>query len=160
MKIKVRLGDTTGAVKELEGYKRKAADIGAALAKRLAEIGAQEASIRFTTAIYDGANDVEVSAEPTATGWKIVARGQAVCFIEFGSGVYHNSSEPYPNPRPSGIVGIGEYGQGKGKRQGWGYYDESGKLVLTKGNPAAMPLYYASQEMQRQVVKIAREVLS
>jgi hypothetical protein len=87
-----------------------------------------------------------------------VAEGKAVAFIEFGAGVYHNPSEPYPNPRPSGIVGIGEYGKGMGKRKAWGFKDENDELVITRGNPAAMPMWYASEEIKNSVLKVVREV--
>ena len=93
----------------------------------LALIGAREASIRFTTAMYDGTNDVQVEVTPTNKGWVITAKGDAVCFIEFGAGVYHNTAEPYPNPRPEGVVGIGEYGKGYGKRKAWGFYNDAGE---------------------------------
>jgi hypothetical protein len=146
------------AIAEVNKYKKWVAAKTALLAEKLALIGAQEASIRFATAIYDGVNDVEVTVAPTTNGWVISAKGNAVAFIEFGTGVYHNPSEPYPNPRPDGIVGIGEYGQGKGKRKAWGYYDDSGELVVTHGSPAAMPLWYATTEMYRQVLTVAREV--
>ena len=126
--------------------------------KELAEIGVKEASVRFTTAMYDGVNDSSVSLEATNNGYTIVAAGHAVAFIEFGSGVYHNSSEPYPNPRPDGIVGIGEYGKGQGKRKAWGYRNEAGEVVVTHGNPAAMPMWYASEEMRSKIQRIAQEV--
>lgn len=119
--------------------------------EELAYIGVKEASIRFTTAVYDGVNDSSVTLYPMWNGYRIVAEGKAVAFIEFGSGVYHNPGEPYPNPRPNGIVGIGEYGKGYGKRQAWGYRDESGELVVTRGNPAAMPMWYASEEMRKAI---------
>jgi hypothetical protein len=48
-------------------------------------------------------------------------------------------------------VGIGEYGKGYGKRQAWGFRDESGELVVTHGNPAAMPMWYASEEMRNSI---------
>ena len=128
------------------------------LLEELAKIGVREASVRFTTAMYDGVNDSNVSLEPTLGGYAIVARGHAVAFIEFGAGVYHNPGEPYPDPRPAGIVKIGEYGLGRGKRQAWGFLDDTGNLVITHGNPAAMPMWYASEEMRRKIFKIAREV--
>lgn len=128
------------------------------LLEKLAYIGVKEASVRFTTAMYDGVNDSSVSLEPIVGGYCIKAEGKAVAFIEFGAGVYHNPGEPYPNSRPNGIVGIGEYGKGLGKRQAWGYKDESGELVITHGNPAAMPMWYASEEMQSKILKIAKEV--
>lgn len=128
------------------------------LLEKLGEIGVKEASVRFTTAIYDGVNDSSVSLEPIKDGYCIKAEGRAVAFIEFGAGVYHNPGEPYPNPRPAGIVGIGEYGKGYGKRQAWGFRDESGELVITHGTPAAMPLWYASEEMRDAILETFKEV--
>ena len=128
------------------------------LLEELANIGVREASVRFTTAMYDGVNDSYVTLETTKDGYCILAEGRAVAFIEFGAGVYHNTGEPYPNPRPEGIVGIGEYGKGYGKRPAWGFRNEDGELVITRGTPAAMPLWYASEEMRNSVLKIFKEV--
>lgn len=160
MKISVRLSDASirSAIKEVDRYKKWVDEKTKLLAERLALIGAHEASIRFASAIYDGVNDAHVEVSPTENGWVISAKGQAVAFIEFGAGVYHNPSEPYPNPRPEGIVGIGEYGKGYGKRQGWVYQNESGERIFTRGNPAAMPMWFATEEMRREVSRIAREV--
>lgn len=147
-------------IKDLRAYKNWARRKAVELAKRLAQLGAQEARVRFAGAQYDGANDVSVSVEPIDRGYKIVASGNAVFFIEFGAGVYYNGSEPYPEPRPGGVVGIGEYGQGKGKRKAWGFYDDRGELVITHGTPAAMPMLHAGRVMRQDVEKIAREVFS
>lgn len=148
------------AIKEIQKYKawflRKTTE----LTERMALIGTREASQRFGAAIYDGVNDVQLTVSPIDNGWMITASGAAVCFIEFGAGVYHNTSEPYPNPRPAGVVPIGEYGDGKGKRQGWMFYSDSGELVFTRGNPAAMPMYYATETMKQEMTRIAREVFS
>ena len=154
------------AIKQLEKYKKDFLDKAKRLSEGLANIGIREASIRFTTAMYDGVNDSMVTLDKTDTGYAIVAEGKAVAFIEFGSGVYHNTSEPYPNPRPEGIVGIGEYGSGKGKRRAWYYKGEAGSngeiqkngAVKTRGNPAAMPMWYASEEMKRSILQVVREV--
>ena len=146
------------AIQELKRYKQGFLDREKRLVEGLAEIGLKEASVRFTTAMYDGTNDVSVRLDETSNGYAIVAEGEVVAFIEFGAGVYHNGSEPYPNPRPTGIVGIGEYGKGHGKRKAWGYFDESGELVITHGNPAAMPMWYASEEMKNSVLKVVKEV--
>lgn len=132
---------------------------GKELARRLSEIGIYEASYRFTTAMYDGdMSDIDVTAIEDGNGYKIIASGKAVCFIEFGAGVYHNGTEPYPNPRPQGIVGIGEYGRGQGKKQGWVYRDGTGARTFTRGNPAAMPMFYAHEEMKQAIRHIAEEV--
>lgn len=124
----------------------------------LAAIGTRTASARFGSAMYDGTNDVNLHAEPISNGWAIIAEGQAVCFIEFGAGVYYNGPEPYPESRPDGIVGIGEYGHGRGKRNGWVFYDEDGSPVFTRGNPAAMPMFYAKEEMIAEFAAVARQV--
>lgn len=146
------------AIKELKAYRDSLEDRKQRLLEELAKIGVREASIRFTTAMYDGVNDSEVTLQTIENGYCIVAEGNAVAFIEFGAGVYHNPTEPYPNPRPNGIVGIGEYGKGLGKRQAWGFKDESGELVITRGNPAAMPMWYASEEMRNSILTIAKKV--
>ena len=158
IKMSLNTSSIKNAIKELKAY-RDSIDVKKyRLLEELTKIGLKEASIRFTTAIYDGVNDSNVRAELTHFGYRIVAEGKAVAFIEFGSGVYHNPGEPYPNPRPDGIVGIGEYGKGLGKRQAWGYKDETGELVITHGNPAAMPMWYASEEMRNAILKTFKEV--
>ena len=146
------------ALKELKAFRDSIDAKKYQLLEELTKIGLREASIRFTTAMYDGVNDTDVRAELTHFGYRIVAEGKAVAFIEFGAGVYHNPGEPYPDPRPDGIVGIGEYGKGLGKRQAWGYRDETGELFITHGNPAAMPMWYASEEMRNNIEKIAKRV--
>ena len=57
----------------------------------LARIGMQEASVRFSTAQYDGTNDSNVTIEKTQNGYNVVANGNAVAFIEFGAGVHYNA---------------------------------------------------------------------
>ena len=146
------------AIKELKAYRDSIESREKQLLEELAKIGVREASVRFTTAMYDGVNDSEVTLETIENGYRIVTEGHAVAFIEFGAGVYHNPTEPYPNPRPNGIVGIGEYGKGFGKRQAWGFKDDSGELIITHGNPAAMPMWYASEEMRNSILTIARRV--
>ena len=152
--------DIDRAIKELRAYKKEFLAREKRLIEGLAEIGLKEASVRFTTAMYDGTNDVSVHLDKANNGYVIVADGQAVAFIEFGAGVYHNTSEPYPNPRPDGIVGIGEYGKGMGKRKAWGYKNDDGEVVITRGNPAAMPMWYASEEIKNSVLKVVKEVFS
>ena len=146
------------AIKEVQSFRDSLDARLDELLEKLANIGVKEASVRFTTAMYDGVNDSSVTLETIKNGYCIKAEGKAVAFIEFGSGVYHNPGEPYPNPRPAGIVGIGEYGKGYGKRQAWGFKDESGELVITHGNPAAMPMWYASEEMRNAILKTFKEV--
>ena len=150
--------DIARAVKELKQFKQEFLSKEKRLLEGLAEIGLKEASVRFTTAMYDGINDVSVSLNPIGNGYAIMAEGSAVAFIEFGAGVYHNTGEPYPNPRPNGVVGIGEYGKGKGKQRAWGYLDENNEVVITRGNPAAMPMWYASEDIKNSILRVVKEV--
>lgn len=171
-----KVDEIRAAAAEIKAYavwaEKKARDI----AEQLSLIGINEASIRFANAMYDGTNDVQVMTEESADGdnyvFKIIASGQVVCFIEFGAGVYYNTAA-YPLPKPEGVVGIGEYGSHKGKQNYWGYYgDNPGSngwviqnskgrsVVITHGNPAAMPMYYATSEMRQRIVAIAKEVFS
>ena len=156
--MKLSSDSIKSAIAELKAYRNSLDAKTDKLLEELAYIGVKEASIRFTTAIYDGVNDSSVTLETIKNGYCIKAEGRAVAFIEFGAGVYHNPGEPYPNARPAGIVGIGEYGKGYGKRQAWGFKDGTGNLVITHGNPAAMPMWYASEEMRKNIQKIAQEV--
>lgn len=100
---------------------------------------------------------VSVTTENDGDITLVIAHGKEAVFIEFGAGVYFNAGGT-PNPRPPGIVNIGEYGKGYGKRQVWGFYDESGELKLTHGTPASMPMYYAVQRIVPRIPLIAKEV--
>lgn len=161
------------AINELNDYKKWVNRKTKELLEQLSLIGIQEASIRFSGAQYDGTNDTQLKTEESFDGtnyvYTIIAAGQAVCFIEFGAGVYYNSAG-YPLQKPAGVVGIGEYGKGKGKQNTWAYYGENpgsngvlresakGSVVITHGNPAAMPMYYAGSEMKQKILSIAKEV--
>ena len=158
IKMDLSVASIDNAINELKAFRDSIEQKKEKLLEKLGEIGVREASVRFTTAMYDGTNDTDVELKDTLDGYAIIAKGHGVYFIEFGAGVYHNTGEPYPNPRPEGIVGIGEYGKGYGKRKAWGFRDDNGELVITHGNPAAMPMWYASEEMRNNILKIAKEV--
>ena len=167
-RIKVKLnGRSIGnAIKEIEAYRNNLRRIRTEMCERLAEIGMKEASVRFANAQYDGVNDAKVDIEQTESGYKVVAAGNAVAFIEFGTGVHYNSDSTYPITKPSGSVGIGEYGKGKGKTDKWtqkgepgtnGIVSGDGKVVTTHGNSAQMPMYHALTAMQSEVERVVRE---
>ena len=144
------------AIREVEAYRRSLERKGKLLAKRLAEVGLHVAKIRFMNAQYDGFNDVSVSVEETTSGYAVVAKGEAVAFIEFGTGVYNPE---HPMGAELGMI-HGSYGQGKGKRKAWGYYDDAGQLHITRGNSPAMAMYAADRDMLQQVSRIAKEVFA
>lgn len=151
-------------IRQIEAYRNSIEGRLERLLERLATIGATEARIRFTRAMYAGDNDVEVTVEPVSKScYQIVASGKAVLFIEFGTGV---SNPEHPQ---SGEFGFshGTYGQGKGMNpNGWVYVGEQGNagqtlregVYRTRGNPPARAMYDSAKEIQGEVLRIAREV--
>lgn len=122
--------------------------------RRLAEIGATKASIGFSRAIYTGDNDVSISVEPIENGYSIIASGETVLFIEFGSGVTYG----YGHPEPMGY-GPGTY-PGKGNwnnPNGW-YLPRSKGWAHTYGNPPSATMYHTGKALQQEVLRVAQEV--
>lgn len=151
------------AITQINEYKAKIQEKETQLLSKLAELGCTRARIVFANFIrYDGNNDVTVDFNVDGTKATISAKGEAVAFIEFGAGVYYNGADSYPLPRPEGIVGIGQYGKGKGKQKAWGYYQDGIRdkkhLVITHGNPPAMGMYQAIVEISEEIGDIAKEV--
>lgn len=157
-------------IRKIEDLGNWQSDRAIVFADRLAQEGMEIASIKFSQAVYDGTNDVSVTVEPRGNNVRaVVATGGATLFIEFGTGV------TYPDDHPeAGELGMkrGEYGQGHGKQQSWGYYGEPGTngvlkekknggfVVITHGNPANMPMYETVKELQDRLTEIAKEVFS
>lgn len=75
------------AIKMVNQYKKDFEAKEQEFVRRLAEIGVRVAQSGFSTADYDGVNDVSVSMEKTSAGYAVVASGETVGFIEFGTGV-------------------------------------------------------------------------
>lgn len=168
MEIKVKGLD--GLIKKLKAYQKSLEEKQHRLLEELVKVGIDVASVKFQTAQYDGDNDVIVNRQPE---WVednklfLTARGNAVTFIEFGTGVHY--AEQHPKAAALGAI-HGTYGQGKGSRDSWGYYgnpgtngkivkeNDKGTVVLTHGNPPARAMYDSAKEMRNQVATIAREV--
>ena len=162
--------DIDHLIREVEDWKNWLLDRTTIFLGRLAQEGMEIASAKFEQAVYDGTNDVSVTVEPRGNNVRaVVATGKATLFIEFGTGV------TYPDNHPeAGELGMkrGEYGQGHGKQQSWGYYGEPGTngllkekknggfVVITHGNPANMPMYETVKELQDRLTDIAKEVFS
>ena len=152
--------------RNLAGFERWMVKKANELTLRLASLFQQQAQIRFDLAIYNLYDEHTESVDAMMNddgSWTITARGEAVCFIEFGAGVYHNGIEPYPNgdmlSRADEIVGIGEYGAGNGKKDGWYYnHPSDGGTAYTHGTRAAMPMWHAADRVRSDLLKIANEV--
>ncbi len=159
--------DINRAIREVNKFKQDFRNKVDTYRKRIAEELAVQASLNFGNAVVDDVihgsprrPDVAVTVSERGSISVVVAEGEDAVWCEFGAGVYHNGSvgsSPNPFGNDLGFT-IGSYGKGYGKKQAWGYYDENGDLVITRGTPASMPLYNAAQEVMRKAVEIAKEV--
>lgn len=170
--IKCTLSTIDKAIKELDKYQREVVKKHHEAVERVAELGKETAQIEFSSAVYDGENDVSVSTEwSDMNTCYVTAKGDAVAFIEFGTGVTYNAPAPYDPEIPvAGLVGRGEYGHHLGRLDSWYYDGEPGSngtviregkhagRIETQGNPANLCLYYAVKEMKKQRDDIVREV--
>lgn len=146
------------AIRMVQQFKKDFLEKEQEFVRRLAEIGVRVAQAGFATADYDGVNDVVVSMEKTANGYAVVASGETVGFIEFGTGVkypeWDNTDMDYTPPKH------GTYGKGQGKNPwGWWFKGSDGAVARhTYGNPPAEAMRSARDEMVEQIMRVAREV--
>ena len=128
MKIVVNPFDSKSietALEQVKRYKKDFLEKEETFIRKLAEIGVRVAKTGFATADYDGVNDVVVTLEQTGNGYSVVAAGDAVGFIEFGTGVrypeWDNTDMDYTPPKH------GTYGKGQGKNpHGWWFKQAEG----------------------------------
>lgn len=145
------------AIKQLVQYKKDFLAKEEIFVKKLAEIGVSVASTGFALADYDGVNDVSVRLEWQGNKATVIAEGETVGFIEFGTGVkypeWDNSGMEYTPPKH------GTYGKGHGARpKGWYFKPGEGAVQHTYGNPPAEAMRTARDVMIEKVTQIAREV--
>lgn len=161
MKIVINPFDTKSiseAIKLLKQYEKDFRAKEELFVKRLAEIGVSVASAGFALADYDGINDVQVTMTHGGNSAKVIAYGETVGFIEFGTGVrnpeWNNTDMDYTPPKH------GTYGKGMGARpKGWYFkQNEGGAVRHTYGNHPAEAMRTARDTMIERVVQIAREV--
>lgn len=168
IRINLSEQDIDRAIKELEQYKREIIHKTELLRTKIAARIASLAQSGFNGAIVDDLTNnsggtrkanVQVSIDERENVSVVVAAGEDAIWVEFGAGVYHNSSagtSPHPKGSELGFT-IGGYGKGMGKRQTWGFY-EDGELRLTHGTPAVMPMYNAVKTVCDEIADVAREV--
>lgn len=146
------------ALKSLREYEKSLRAKENELVRRLMEIGVSVAETGFATADYDGTNDVLISWTQNGSRAAVIAYGETVGFIEFGTGVRYpeyDSSEISYTPPPRG-----SYGKGHGKNpKGWYYVPNEGvSATHTYGNPPAEVFITVRDVMIERITSIAREV--
>ena len=146
------------ALEQVQQYKKDFLAKKKEFVRRLAEIGVRVAQSGFSVADYDGINDVSVSMVKSPNGYSVVASGETVGFIEFGTGVkyqeWDNTGMDYTPPKH------GTYGKGQGANPGhwWFKQNDGARARHTYGNQPAEAMRTARDEMVERVTQIAREV--
>ena len=143
-------------IKKLDEYERWLQRKTREFVDRLADRGCHLSQIYFSSATYDGVNDVKVHVEKQGeNAAAVVAVGNATLFIEFGAGYMMG----YGHPEPQGY-GPGTYPGQKHAfdPNGWYFKDSSGNTVHSFGNPPAAPMYVTVKDLEMELEKIAREV--
>lgn len=143
------------AVKILETYKKWVDKKMDELMVRLAAVGLETARVRFEMGATEGNKAPETWVEPIENGFKIIARGKDVFFIEFGAGDAagnHPDAAKAPvdtSPGSYSVKNTMEYVK-------YGSWHHDGKKYTEL--PAYMPMYHAARDIERNITKIAKEV--
>lgn len=158
------------AIKKVKAYKNRIAEKEAEMVRELADLGCDIAQIKFQKALYAGTNDVKCRFDSSGSTAIIYAEGEAVGFIEFGTGARHTA---YPQDKDFIPPAHGTYGKGLGANPGWWDYNgdpgnkghviplkNGGYKVRTSGNEPAMAMYEAANMMAEMVADVAKEVWS
>ena len=159
------------AINALENYKKYILRKTEQLLTELANEGVSIVSLKFSTALYAGDNDVSVKFEQRGENKvAVVATGNATLFIEFGTGVTYKAAHPLADE--SGM-NRGEYGHKLGSLPGgWRYKGNPGNVgevitqgkhkgeIHTYGNPANMSMYQTERELEQKFTEIAKKVFN
>ena len=148
------------AIEELEKIKREIDPKLEEVCRRLAELGKETAQRIFDEAAAntaEGNGGVSVTCVPFESGYKIVASGKDVYFIEFGTG--NSAGMFYGEGLPATSVPVypGSYSERhKGMYAERGYWFYHGQIMSS--TDTYMPMYYAGKTIRENMDKVIREV--
>jgi hypothetical protein len=120
VKVKGSLDDIDKMIRQVRSYKKTLAKKTDELIKNLAEIGVKAAQDTYGSA-------VTVHSEKTDKGYTILAEGRAVCFLEFGTGVYADDSSLDHYQSVTFKVEPGSWSESEEGAHTWSQWIESGK---------------------------------
>jgi hypothetical protein len=180
MKVVIDLnkeGSLDAAIKKLERIAKEEMEAFAKeLVEELAKAGADIARVNFTGAEYAGTHTEDVSFKISDNGKKatVYADGDAVLFIEFGTGIYKSApAGEYDEIVSGSVLDHGEYKRRQGANpSGWFYTGSPGpnhpsdtqvaygkpNTVHTYGNDANSSMYNARLEVEKRYEGIVRKV--
>ena len=154
--------DIDGLRKAADELRKTADDMerkGVEICRRLAEIGLRVASINYAGGFMDGNDDVDVTIEPIEHGYKIVASGEDVYFVEFGTGVAAGNGYDTSVINPPVDISPGSWSETHRQqfsKKGYWYYNGK-KYEMTTPR---MGMYHAAKEIEQNLKRIAEEVLN
>lgn len=140
------------AIKELEKYEREIKPKLDEVCRRLAEIGAQEATANLR---HEHGNDdaTILPVVPIENGYKIVMQGKDVYFVEFGTG--DMVDQHYSNV--SVLVAPGSWSETHAKQyMTYGFWFYKGERL--EGTEAQKPMYYAEKAIRENARRVKEEV--
>ena len=152
------------AIKEIKKNKQDLQEKAKRVCKRLAEVGLSVARIYFIPEAWSGNTDVTLTVEPIPNGYKLVASGEDVLFMEFGAGVTAGLGYDTKEITPPVDITPGSWSK-QHNGQFWQTYQENpanGHWYYRKqefdGIAPQMGMYHASKESKAQIEKVVKEV--
>lgn len=169
LKSDLSVSGINNLAKELEKYRDSLTYKCRLLAEKLSERGVEISRVQIADldAIFTGELIASIHSEykdSTKHGaiFAVVTDSYHAAFVEFGSG-WLGKNTPYPYPLPEGVSW--DYNTGKTIRYNakkgtyyWFYPGKDGLWHCTEGMPARPFMYLTSLELQKEVVKIAKEI--
>lgn len=150
------------AIAQLEEYNESIIDKNALFVKRLAEIGIEVVEQRIAVAEGDSdkshATMLNLHSFGDYSEAVLSVDGNDILFIEFGSGIHYNPTDP-EHAQKFGY-GVGTYpGQTHAlDPEGWWYRDSVGDKHHSYGTRATAPILNATKAIILSIRQIAREV--
>lgn len=156
MKIQVNLYDPKSidnAIRQINAYKKRIEEMANDVISELARMGEQIVDTQFSLS----GEDYDISCEINGNYAMIIAEGENVVFLEFGTGV--DTEVPDSEMESSGLPPIyaGSWSETEGRgvfyRFGHWYYQRK----LYTGTMATRGFYFASKEIRERAVEVARK---
>lgn len=141
------------ALKELEKYQKEIKPRLDEVCKRIAEVGRDEAQHFFDMA-ENGNGGTAVSVSKIDNGYSVIAEGEKVYFVEFGTGDAVTGSHGFQTSVPIYSGSYSETHEQKYSVYGYWYYGGE-KLTET---PIYAPMFHAEKKMREEMPRIVREV--
>lgn len=161
-KIKININDPTSidnAITTLRTYSKNLKQATKQIAEELANLGAQVVDGAYSMGDSLDAVEYDVYTKRMPGGYVIVAEGNSVMFLEFGTGIMTEDYEKSGVGLPPIVPGSYSQTEGMkhfipGEHEYWFY--ERRKYT---GTPATKGFYFANKQMQEQAEKIVRKAL-